>query len=430
MTSTGAPDASSPLLLVEPASALLDEPVVIRLTGLAPGEGVTLTATMTDHFDRRWQSEATFTADRAGVVDVSTQAPIAGTYVGVEPMGLFWSMVQVAPGGPSSPIRTPEPLVVALTAVAEGRAIAKARVERRLIAPGVSDEAVHDHGLAGHFFRPAGEGPFPAILTLSGSFGGLGGAQAHAALLASRGYAALALAYFNYAHLPPYLHTIPLEYFETALHWLQRRPEVRAERLAVLGVSRGGELALLLGATFPALTAVVGYVPSGVGHASIGVLGAPSWTYLGEPVPYLFPPDAAARHEQVLRQEPVALRPWFLGNLEHGEAVAQATIPVERITGPVLLLSGEDDQMWPSPVLAGIAAERLARHGHPYPVRHRRYPGAGHIFALPNLPMPTGTQHPVRGVRVALGGTPAANARAAAAAWGETLRFLDRWCRP
>ena len=220
-----------------------------------------------------------------------------------------------------------------------------------------------------------------------------------------------------------------MEYFATALHWLQQRPEVRADRLAVLGVSRGGELALLLGATFPALTAVVGYVPSGVGHASIGVLGAPSWTYQGEPVPYLFPPDAAARHEQVTAQEPVVLTPWFLGNLEHREAVERATIPVERINGPVLLLSGEDDQMWPSPVLADIAAERLAQHGHPYPVRHRRYAGAGHLFVLPNLAHAEGGQHPVRGVGVAMGGTPAANARAAAEAWGETLRFLDNWRR-
>jgi hypothetical protein len=77
MPSTNAPEASSPVLTVEPARALLDEPVVIRLSGLAPYGSVTLTATMTDHFDRRWQSEATFTADSEGVVDVSTQAPAA-----------------------------------------------------------------------------------------------------------------------------------------------------------------------------------------------------------------------------------------------------------------------------------------------------------------------------------------------------------------
>ena len=70
-------------------------------------------------------------------------------------------------------------------------------------------------------------------------------------------------------------------------------------------------MALLLGSTFPALTAGVGYVPSGVGHASIGVLGGPSWTYQGEPVPYLFPPDAATRHEQVTAQEPPGTTRFF-----------------------------------------------------------------------------------------------------------------------
>jgi dienelactone hydrolase len=429
MTVAGAPDASSPVLTVEPPSALLDEPVAIRLTGLVPGEGVALMATMTDHVDRRWQSAATFTADDAGVVDVPTQAPIVSSYDGAEPMGLFWSMTLETPGGVPVPLLTTEPLVVVLTAVVAEQVVAEARLERRLLAPGVTDETVHDDGLVGRFFRPAGTGPFPAVLTLGGSGGGLGGAWQQAALLATRGYAALALAYFNYEHLPPYLHAIPLEYFATALHWLQRRPEVRADRLAVRGYSRGGELALLLGATFPALTAVVGYVPSGVVHGSIGVVGEPSWTFQGEPVPYLFPPDAAARHEQVTAQEPVALTPWYLGNLEHREAVAQAAIPVERINGPVLLLSGEDDQMWPSPVLAGIAAERLAQHGHPYPVRHCRYAGAGHAIILPNLTMPTGGQHPVRGVRVTFGGTAAANARAATEAWGETLQCLDNWRR-
>ena len=205
-------------------------------------------------------------------------------------------------------------------------------MERRLLASGVTDETVHDDGLR-DLLPAARSRTVPRHPGPGGLRGGLAAPGSRPPLLASRGYAALALAYFNYEHLPLYLHAIPLEYFETALHWLQRRPEVRADRMAVLGYSRGGELALLLGSTFPALTAVVGYVPSGVVHGSIGVVGGPAWTYRGEPVPYLFPPDAA-RHEEVVRQEPVALAPWYLGNLEDGEAVARATIPVERINGP------------------------------------------------------------------------------------------------
>ena len=52
----------------------------------------------------------------------------------------------------------------------------------------------------------------------------------------------------------------------------------------------------------------------------------------------------------------------------------RATIPVERINGPVLLISGEDDQMWPSRTLAEIAMERLRAHRHPYPDEHIAYP--------------------------------------------------------
>jgi uncharacterized protein len=47
------------------------------------------------------------------------------------------------------------------------------------------------------------------------------------------------------------------------------------------------------------------------------------------------------------------------------EAVVRATIPVEHTNGPVLLLSGEDDQLWPSPVLVGVTAARVAAHRLP-----------------------------------------------------------------
>lgn len=431
-------------LEVTPASGLLDEPVRTRLGGLAPGQAVTLRAVLLDHPGREWRSWATFTADATGAVDPAALTPVAGShpqYGGdagqTEPdaMGLFWAL-QPAAGDSPGAISTLEPLRVTLLAEVEGRTVAEARIERRLVAPKVSCEPARDDGLAGRFFRPPGPGPHAAVLVVGGSSGGLAWTKESAALLASRGYATLALAYFNYEHLPPHLHNIPLEYFETAMAWLKRRPEVRPGRLAVVGGSRGGELALLLGATFPAVTAVVGYVGSGVVLPSAGVLGAPSWTHRGEPLPYLFPPNAAARRGEIERRaaergEPVAYRSWYLENLADHQAAERATIPVERIRGPVLLISGEDDQLVPSTLMADMVAERLVRHGHPHPVEHRRYPGAGHQLGLPNRPTAGQTRrHPIWGKTFAYGGTARANARAAADAWRRVLDFLAAWNQP
>jgi fermentation-respiration switch protein FrsA (DUF1100 family) len=91
----------------------------------------------------------------------------------------------------------------------------------------------------------------------------------HFGLLASRGYIAFALAYFGIDPLSRTLVEIPLEYLETGIRWFSALPRVRAASLEALGSSKGGELALLLGASFPEIRAVVAMVPSGIVHAGI-----------------------------------------------------------------------------------------------------------------------------------------------------------------
>src|SRR5262249_57017321 len=89
------------------------------------------------------------------------------------------------------------------------------RMELRVVAAGVVRTPVREKGLVGTFFRPAGSGRHPGIVVFGGSGGGL--REDPAALLAARGYAALALAYFNYEGVPKELVEIPLEDFGAAL---------------------------------------------------------------------------------------------------------------------------------------------------------------------------------------------------------------------
>lgn len=97
---------------------------------------------------------------------------------------------------------------------------------------------------------------------LGGSEGGLP-CDSEPSLLASHGFPTLALAYFGVPGLPSHLRLIPLEYFRRAFEWLGRQPGVDPAKLVVLGISRGGEAALLLGSTYPDLVhGVAEYVGS------------------------------------------------------------------------------------------------------------------------------------------------------------------------
>ena len=429
-------------MAIEPPNALIDERVSIRVLGLEPDQTVVLRARMRDDVERDWSSYATLRADATGVVDVSSQPALSGTYDGVDQMGLFWSMAGQLDDRKGLPSFMKTPLTTTLTAEVGGEVVASATLERTHLAPGVRVIPVREQDLVGTLFRPDSDRPRPAIIVLGGSEGGLW--ESPAALLASHGYVALALGYFGIEGLPPDLVRIPLEYFETAIGWLQAQEGVASDRLAVMGDSRGGELALLLGATFPQIGAVVGLAPVGVmlpgfrrrlvemvGLVEMVIRRPPGWTYRGAPLPCWVPGSSFSSIVSYgwkrLVRAPIAATPFFLEAMKDRDALERAAIPVERTNGPVLLLSGEDDQFCPSGPLSEVAMERLAGQKHPYPYEHVSYRGAGHVFGMPPyLPATvTKARHPHTGAVYLAGGNPKDNAFAAADSWARILRFLE-----
>ena len=382
-------------LRVTPNPVRVDEPFAITLKDLSPWQRVTLRARFVDAYDVEWTSRATFRADFGGTVDVSTQAPVEGSYPVKDPMGLVWSAN--AQGASYAISLRAQPLFI--TAETGGET-AQVEVTRTLLADEIASTDVRERGLYGRFFRPATGAPVPGVLVLGSDGGLVPYATREAALLARHGYAALALAYFYMGSLPYRLAGIPLEYFGGAIGWLKDQPSVRGDRLGVIGTSRGGELALLLGAHYPDLEAVVSYVGSGLVFPS-PTGSEPAWTFRGRPLPRISNPF------DILRADP--------------EQFERAEIPVERTNGPVLLISGDADQVWPSTQLSQVAMDRLGRHKRPYHDEFHHYPDAGHGIQPPYLPATPG--------RYYYGGDPEGNAAANEDSWRRVLRMLDNRLR-
>lgn len=424
---------SSLILTATPADALIDVPRHLVVRGAPPGAQVTLTARTARAGGVVWHAQATFVADADGTVDVSRDAPVSGSYQGVSAMGLVWS--QVPEDGKSRDVFAQPviaPLVTTVVAQAvDGSLRSSVSFTQRLAAEGVTRRDVREDGLVGTLYLPPGEGPHPAVMILNGSGGGIN--EPRAALYASHGYAAFALGYFKGPGLPDYISNTPLEYFKQGMDWLRRTVRPAHDFVALSGQSRGGELVLLLGATFPeAVSAVIGYVPSALIHSAqnacdpaIGREG-PTWLLDGKPLPHIWENNRTASWAPFDEGPPPHRHAKaMLTALDDADAVERARIPVEKILGPVMLLSAQDDGSWPSSLYSRMVTQRLAAHAHPHVVEHLDFDRAGHAIVFPFVPT---TQlvyaHPVSGKISTGGGEPEANAIADERSWAAVQAFL------
>ena len=141
-----------------------------------------------------------------------------------------------------------------------------------------------------------------------------------------------------------------------------------------------------------------------------------SWSKGGKPLAFAgFAPGVPP----VRTERGLSVLPLYDRGLDGVAADDAAIIPIERAVGPVLLISGGDDRMWPASRMSRMLVERARRFGRSDLVRHLDFPEAGHVlFAFEpggelKQPLPFD-----------LGGSDAAAARAHASAWPEVVRTL------
>jgi pimeloyl-ACP methyl ester carboxylesterase len=264
------------------------------------------------------------------------------------------------------------------------------------------------------------------VLSLTGSGGGVD--NSWAPLLASHGIPVLSAATFAWPGRPELMQHIDLAYFEQAALWM--RQHFGVQRIAVQGGSRGGELTLVLAAYRPDLfcggVAMVPFhnVVAGFDHLR-NVHEQPSWVLNGQPLPYADVHVTLSGPEAVHTPDGIAVTPDYQRDAASAEADARCGIPVERCSGPLLLLSGRDDAMWPSAYGGDRVIDRLRRHGLAHQAEHLAFENVGHYLVPPGQPsaMCASLYHPLAKITLACGGQPRATAEAGRTSLDRMLRF-------
>ena len=239
-------------------------------------------------------------------------------------------------------------------------------------------------GLDADFFRRPSERPQLAVVLLGGSEGGRSWSYCPEFIheLVDQGYCVLSLPYFGTDQLPPHLRSIPLEYFSKALHWLSAQEGVVIpDHFALVGLSRGAELALLVASRHPEVKAVVAIAPSSVVYPGppTGKWDALSgqhsaWSESGKELPFVPMAYSVTTLRGLMSGKQTRM---FEIALQNTRRVEKAAIPVESIRGPILLTSYTRDEIWPSTLMSEQIVQRLKDRNFPFYYGHARY-DAGH----------------------------------------------------
>lgn len=422
--------AASRTLRVTPSRTLADVPVHIVATGLAAGAIGHITVTTHDSIGATWSASVDCVAGTDGQIDLDMCDPIGGSYAIRDGMGLFWSMkpVEATPDFFVEP--TADSTAYDFTLTVNGSVIATAHIDRVFATPGVRRINLSD-GISGTAFLPPGGGRHPAIIFLGGS-GGRHPFDPLAALLASRGYVALSLAYFGSPGTPANLVNVPIETVSRAIDWLDAQQSVDTSHIGILGHSRGSELALLSGAYFPKIKAVVVLAPSTVVWSGLNpndyTHTFAAWTYDGHPLasvtndPAAFPFSTPAG-----RAAPnLVLRPMFLREMQEMSTLDSVRIPIERTNGPILFVAGDDDQLWPSATFSEMGMKWLHDSRHKYHDVFLHYPNAGHWMFESYVPVAARVVSTQKGRPPNFGGTVEGDGKAAEDSWPRIVDFFAK----
>ena len=195
--------------------------------------------------------------------------------------------------------------------------------------------------------------------------------------LNSKGYALLAIGYFNTIGTPNNLDRISLNAIRDTILSVAQHPKINESKIILMGGSRGGELVLNLASRYPEFNGVIAMSTSNVSFPAITwSANTSSWMYNNKEVAYV--PAPLKTITPALKGDLYSAHAMML---EDEAAVEKAEIQVENINGPILILSGKNDDQWPAPEMSEQIINRLKENNFNNHYSHIELDG-GHIAPL------------------------------------------------
>ncbi|XP_051979375.1 acyl-CoA thioesterase 19 [Xyrauchen texanus] len=414
----------SPLLSVHPSSCLVDEEIQVQVEHLHADSKITLHTLIHSDDGDDWEAFGHYTSDSSGTVKVSRDKSLGGTFEGVEPMGLLWSMRPVPESKPGrrfwkKNVETPVKVVITVHEghLAKGfkhhTPLTSASVERWYLAVGIQRVDVTEGGIKGTLFIPAGPGPFPAVLDLCGGHGGR--VEYRSALLASHGYVSLALEYLGFLNAAGKLDHVDNTYIETAFSVLKKHPKVCCDKVAMMGMSFGVPVTLEMTAHSEIIQPKCVVCLSGSHIIPHNGSLADVYAALQQNIDKL-------RYDEKMR---IIWRDLLLPIPDD----LSKKVEMGKIKCPVLFIVGEDDQNCPSSESAADMKKMMEKAGNSHLLTLLSYPGTGHLIEPPYSPHSRFTDFKLleakTKVMVLWGGETVPHSRAQEDSWNKTLTFLE-----
>uniref|UniRef100_A0A672T519 Acyl-CoA thioesterase 16 n=1 Tax=Sinocyclocheilus grahami TaxID=75366 RepID=A0A672T519_SINGR len=404
-----------PLLSVQPVRGLVDEKFQFVVTNLPPNQKVTLHSLHQSDDKDFWEAFGHYVSDEHGSVTGFKHESLGGTYEGTEPMGLLWSMRPIPGSRHGLRLRKRDifrPMEVCISVYSghlfqgfsQQTPLTTSVTERWYVAPGTN---IHIKFLITH--NHSSPGPYPGVLDLWGAGGGL--VEYRSALLASHGFASMALEYLAPEDLR--LEDTDASYFEKAYQILKNHPMVKKDHLAVLGLCLGGAITL----------SMVSYSKVIKPQCCVCISGShlmpvdKSLSELFEEMKNHADKLYVNENNQVIHR-----------NLILSLTCQSAKVDVGRIKCPLLLVNGDDDQTIPAVESAEDMAMMMEKAGNRHLLEILTYPDAGHLIEPPYSPHFRATNYKLEWTKERIvmlwGGQTKPHAYAQEDAWKKILAFL------